>query len=141
MRAVRPASGTRSRIPRKRRAAASEAVRLACFHGRHDRRGHLRQPDDLVVDDAHPVLADGPHRELRLLRHSELPDQDHVEGRLERNGNFERDRHTAPREREHDEACPRYLREPSGELTPRVGSVSEQHHVDVTHRPGGAALR
>ncbi len=42
------------------------------------------RPDHVVVDHDRTVLADRTHRQLTVPRHTELADQDHVDGRRDR---------------------------------------------------------
>ena len=58
---------------------------------------NLREADDVVVDDPGAGFADSAHTQFGLERHAELAHHDDVERRVERAGDFEGDRHPAPR--------------------------------------------
>jgi hypothetical protein len=63
-------------------------------------------PNDLVIQHTHTARCDGAHCELRVSRHSQLPDDEDVEGRAKRFGDFERHRNTAARQREDHDVGP-----------------------------------
>lgn len=56
----------------------------------------------VVVDDDRAVLTDRAHRELAMPRHTQLANEDHVDGCPECPGDRHRHRHTAARETDHD---------------------------------------
>jgi putative phosphoribosyl transferase len=65
------------------------------------------QADDVVIEDANAAARDRAHRELRLERDAELPHDEDIEGRAEGRGDFERDRHPAARQTEHEDVAAR----------------------------------
>ena len=90
-------------------------------------RRHPRGTDDFVVQDAYAALADRTHRELGLERHTELADEDHVEGRCELCGNLVRDGNPAARQTEDDDPFTAKVPESSGQATSGVHAVDERH--------------
>ena len=90
---------------------------------------YARHADDVLVshDDRIGAIDDGAHRELRLWRITDLPDENEVERRLERRGHFSRDRNAAARERQHDDRVPIVLDKGSREPASGFGPVRERH--------------
>src|SRR5439155_11556082 len=83
-----------------------------------------------LVDDVRAALADRAHGQLRLKRHAQLADEDHVEWRSERGRNLVRDHNAAAWESEHDELVARQLGElgeVGGEPASGVRSILEPH--------------
>ncbi len=104
---------------------ALELDLLPRFDGRELFGGDTPETHDVGVEDADAAFTDGAHAELGLLRHAELADDDHVEGRMKRPSHLERDRHAAPRQCEHDRMfrAPRF--EPCRQCPTRVAPVVE----------------
>ena len=61
------------------------------------------QRSDHVTDHPYPTGSDGPHRELLMAWHSQLPHQHYVEGCLERLGYHVPYRHSTTGQGEDDE--------------------------------------
>ena len=94
--AVLPASGQRGREPPERSGPPFELARSRADDRCELLRADVRPADHVVVDDAHAVLADRAHRELRLRRQPDLADEDHVERHAERGRHLVGDRHPTP---------------------------------------------
>jgi hypothetical protein len=89
-------------------------------------RRYPRRLDDLAVDHPHAVLPDRAHPQLGLVRHPELADHDHIQRRPQRPGHLQRNRHTAPRQAEHNHRLAPQVLQPGGQQPPRIGTISEQ---------------
>jgi hypothetical protein len=74
-----------------------------------------------------PPNADRTHRELRLLRHADLPHHDHVQRGGQRHGDLECDRHAAARQPQHHDGLTAQERERSGQAPAGVDPVGEAH--------------
>jgi len=126
---------------RLRRTARSEAMRspfqLVAFATLHLGKLLRRDPgtlDEVGVDVAGPVLADGAHCELRLERNTELAHDDDIERRLERSGNLVCYRHAATRQADHDDVRVRpIVRQAHSELSTGISTVRE--HTTPPARP------
>ena len=112
------------------RRAAGELVALERLDGRQVGGAHAGSTENFLVDDPHVALADRSHRELRLVRDTELAHDDDVERRAERDGDLVRDGHATARQAEHHEVLGRQAGQSARELTPGVGSIGE-HHDDL----------
>ncbi len=131
---------------RRPRAAAPKTpgppLELGSFRSLHGCHLVLADPghgEHLTVEDPHAVLADRAHAELRLIRHTELANDDHIERRIQLSGDLERNRHPAPRQAEHDhllvaEAPPSVARPAPARVCP----VPKHDHPPTVHpcRPG-----
>ena len=100
---------------------------FASLHFGQFTAGHTSEADDLVVDDAHAILADRTHTELRLEGHAELANHDDVKWRIECPCNFVGDRHAAPGQAEHHHRAMQML-QPRGKTTPGVGTIDKGHN-------------
>jgi hypothetical protein len=64
----------------------------------------LGEPNDILIahDDRRPTIHHRTHGELRLEGHANLPHENQVEWRVQRDCDFRSDGHTTARERKHD---------------------------------------
>src|SRR5690606_5288928 len=90
--------------------------------------GRARHSHDPLVEHAHAVLGDRPHRDLLAAGHPELAHDDHVERGVERVGDDRGDRDAATREPEHDGVGAAQRLEGGGELPPGILSIREIAH-------------
>jgi hypothetical protein len=81
------------------------------------------------VDDAHAVLADGPHPQLRLERNPQLAHHQDVQGCSEGPGDFGGDQDAAPRQADHDHVLRASTEcvQPLGQESSGFGAVGEVH--------------
>src|SRR5262249_61816849 len=71
--------------------AAVELEALARGDLFDERSGNGELADEVFAEHADAVARDRAHGQLGMRRHAELADEDHVERRTERAGDFERD--------------------------------------------------
>jgi hypothetical protein len=84
--------------------------------------------DHLIVEHLHAPGCDRPHGQLGVTRHSELADDEDVEGSAERAGDFHRNRHAPTRQSQHhDIVAIRVWDQEGRELPAAVGPVMESH--------------
>lgn len=84
--------------------------------------------DGVVVEHLHAARGDGADREFRISGGAELSDQEHVERRLERSGDFEGNRNATSRKREYNDVLSlRVLRQVSCEVLPSFPPIPEAH--------------
>lgn len=95
-------------VERNRDVVAAEAFRSALqfgplggLHGGYVPVGEVRLAHHVFVDDPHIAFPDSAERELGVRRHAELAHQKHVEGSVQRPGDFESHRDTASRQTQH----------------------------------------
>ena len=61
----------------------------------------MQRLDHVVVEHPGPARGDGTHRQLLVAWHAQLADDEDIERRLQRLGNFEGHRHAAARQGQH----------------------------------------
>lgn len=104
-----------------------------------------RRRHEPLVHETHPILSDRTHRELRLGRHAELADHDHVERKTEIPGHLATDRNPTARKSEHDRIGPpeslQALRQDPAGLSP-IGESdagrTTKRHTPTKPRSGGS---
>ena len=102
--------------------------------------GHGKAPGGAGLDDEHAVLADRPHRQLRLYRNADLANDDHVQGPPQHSCDLEGDGYPSSWETEHDRvALTEHFGESGTQATSRVASILERLHVSGLLRAGGTA--
>ena len=79
--------------------------------------------DHVVVEDAHPALADRAHRQFRLPRHPQFADEHDVQIAAQRRGDLFRDGHTPARQAEHEGALGVEIAQSLRERTARLGAI------------------
>ena len=94
----------------------------------------MRQTDEFVVEHAYTVLADRAHAQLWLEGDTELAHHDHVEGRVERSGDFERDRHASSGKADHNRMLGTQVPQASSQLLAGVTAISKQSHHNLLRR-------
>ena len=77
--------------------APLQLLLLGGGHGDDALGGDVQRSDHVLVQDLHSATGDGAHGQLLVARHTELADQEDVEGRLQGLRYLEADRDTAPR--------------------------------------------
>ncbi len=106
---------------------APQLRQLLAFDSGDIRIGQSGVTQDIVVEHPHSVFTDRTECQLRLIRHAELADHQHVEGGTQRLGDLERDRHAAARQTENDDVLIPQAFETPGQLPPRVCPIVEAH--------------
>ncbi len=82
---------------------------------------------DRGVDDPHPVFSDCAHAQLGLQRHPELAHDDDIQRRAQRLRHLERDRHSAPRQAQHNDKLAAQVTQPGGKPPSGIITISENH--------------
>jgi hypothetical protein len=83
-------------------------------------------PQDGLVDNAYATARDGTDSELLVARKAKLPNNEHIQGRVERHGDLERNGHTATRQPEHEHvATSRVSRQLGGQLSACLRAVQK----------------
>ena len=103
-------------------------------------RVDVRVPEHVLVHDAHAVLTDRTHRELRLRREVRLCGRGSRRARRNAVSHLVCDRYAAAREAERDEPVGRQAREPRREPAPGIGSVTESHRPAARARSRHVAI-
>ena len=115
--------------------AALQFTAFPCLHRGQLIRGDPAPLDDLLVQNTHPVLTDGPHAQLRLKRHPELAHHDHIQRRAERPGHLKSHRDAAPRQAKHHHPLPAQMLQPRRQVPSRIGAISETHRAPPPRQP------
>ena len=74
---------------------------LTCHDPVETLRRHVDQPENLIVPDHEPTLTNGPHRQFRLVRNSDLSHNQDVEITTQRLSDRGRHRHATAGQRQH----------------------------------------
>ena len=87
--------------------------------------------DEVLAEDAHVAAGNRTHRQLGMAWDAELPNHKHVQGSLKVACDLKRDRNASARQRQHHDIGPVSVSaEAAGQLTSRVGPISEGHNPD-----------
>ena len=101
---------------------AALALAYAVEHVRID----AIRPQDGLVDNAHATAGDGTDSELLVAWKAELSHDEHIQGRVERHGDLERDWYTAAGQAKHDHvATSRVSRQFGGQLSACLHAVQK----------------
>ena len=96
---VRPARGTGARSPRNRRARTSTSARSRASTLASSSVPDAGEAHHVLVEDADAVLPDGAHAQFGLERHTQLADDDDVQGCAELARDLEGHRYASTRQR------------------------------------------
>src|SRR5438876_2879285 len=119
---VLPRKSGNGRLPRYSASRRSSSGFLGSYGSQHFLRiRELRH--DVFVDNSHAARGDRTHRELTITGNAELSHHENIERDAQRRRHFVPDRHTTPRQGEHDHVgVPRVflqmLREDATRLVP-----------------------
>jgi hypothetical protein len=114
---------------------------FAAFDGGELGRRDPPHPDDIVVDDLGPLLADRPHRDLRPERQAELAHDEDVQRRPDRTGDLGGDRYSTAGQAEHDGIADGERGDHGGELPAGIAAVGEAAHPVRSIDPDRSILR
>src|SRR6516162_2194161 len=94
------------------------------------------KPNDILIanDDWRAAIHHGTHGEFRLERHTNLPDENQVEWRVQRDCDLGGDGYATAREREYNRLPIFVLREHCGELASRIPAIIERHGTLLVSR-------
>ena len=106
--------------------------------------GHPGCVGHRVVDDSHAALTDGSHGQLRLERHAQFADHDHIERGVKGAGDLERDWDTAAGQSDNDHVLAARVLQPLRQPAAGICSIHERHRNLLalkSCRPGRSTAR